>query len=847
MKDHSETISPRTAEKSLIMDFPLQHNCPCPSEQYNNNDHDINCLVIEKIALNKSHMLNTSTASACSVKTAYSGEVISANATNNNIMLQKQQKQSCSTASQHHHHRQQHGFQLNLSSMKALQLQQQETAVREQATLMNKIGCACLSQQQQQTKTVEEAKRSFASGLVELRRLAPLVCERYASAPGNEEAAQQLKLLLKTEGTMTTGTGTGLLQEELATTAKPNKHLYIFQRESYDEGMHVYKEPMSFLQPTATRAAMEVTLLYNLGQAYVKCSQHRQAKGWFQLALQVAVAEPRYPQHQSHLYFLYHQLGNIVYRFGDNDAALEYYQRALAIANNNNNCAATSGFDLAASYNAVAVLLFHKSHPTEPSETALEYLEHSLRIYSALSGECTSQFATVLSNIGRVYFLRSQFKQALELFERGLAIRQLVLEPTSIDIATALFNVGQTHHRCGNLVEAEHNYRGFLELAQLILGTEHRDVAAGLVLLSDLHRERKDSQSAKALLEQAVQRGRAALGDRHPDLALILNNLGSLSYELRDYDAALAYYVECLQIQKEFLQVQHPHIVISLLNCAQIHKQKGSYNNAFDIYREVYNIHLDACGPDSLEVATTVSSMALMKYLVKDYRVALNFYQEALRLHRERPANDDSKEQQQQRDMDVASSLNSIGLVLFKMDYFDMATDAFLECLNIRKRILGDHRDIAIMWYNLATCFMERGEDSTAMKLYSESLRVERRALGDKHPEISLTLQHLGQMHQERGELEAAVEFFQEALEIERLVLTEKQSNNQSPEETKACICKLLNLIGNIHLMCGRVDEMMQCFVEACNCGRHNGESLIIAGHNFYGLSKMHPPCAPLA
>jgi len=198
--------------------------------------------------------------------------------------------------------------------------------------------------------------------------------------------------------------------------------------------------------------------------------------------------------------------------------------------------------------------------------------------------------------------------------------------------------------------------------------------------------------------------------------------------------------------------------------------------------------------------------------------------------------------------MDVASSLNSIGLVLFKLDYFDMAKDAFLECLNIRKRILGDdHRDIAIMWYNLATIYLEKGEDHTAMKLYSESLRVERRALGEKHPEISLTLQHLGQMRQERGELEAAVEFFQEALEIERMVLTQKQQSGRSVQETKACICKLLNLIGNIHLMCGRVDDMMECFVEACQFGQNHGESLIIAGHNFYGLSRLHPPCAPLA
>jgi len=707
----------------------------------------------------------------------------------------------------------------------------------ENVRFMNKIGCDNLANENR-----AEAKATFGAALNQLQSSGPLLSERLSVT-----ARSSLAVLLKN-----INVSTCMEPEE-----QPDRSLYIYQRDRYYEGMHMYKATL-LVPINASRSDTEATLLYNLGQTHVQSQQYNQAMAWFQLALQVleTYSSPIDEFTSAISFRIHHNLGNCRYRRGENETALEHMRQALILASRRaGNGGAT--LELAASYNAVAVLLFHKAHPSEASKMALDYLDQALASYKAVlgfEGECTKEVATVLSNIGRVYFLQSDFAKALEHFQRSLYIRQFVLESHSVDTLTSMFNVAQTQHRLMLLDSAMKYYREFLERAQIELGTDHRDFAAGLVFLSDAHRERKELPEAQVLLEHAIRCGRMALGESHPDLALFYNNLGSLSYELRDYDAALGYYMECAKIQSEFLELSHPHTVISLLNMAQIHKQTGAYKKAFKLYREVYNIHFENFGPSSVEVATTISSMALMKYLAKDYQVALNFYQEALRLHRERKVDSSSKHDLQVRDMDIASTLNSIGLILFKMNFFDFAKDAFVECLNIRKNVLGeDHRDIAIMIYNLATIYLEKGEDHTAMKLYSESLRVERRALGEKHPEISCTLQHLGQMHQEKGELEIAVEYFQEALDIERTVLSNtamdvgSDGGNHGNTASTASVCKLLNLIGNIHLMCGRVDEMMQCFQEACHYGRHKGEGLIIAGHNFYGLSRLHPPSAASA
>jgi tetratricopeptide (TPR) repeat protein len=221
-----------------------------------------------------------------------------------------------------------------------------------------------------------------------------------------------------------------------------------------------------------------------------------------------------------------------------------------------------------------------------------------------------------------------------------------------------------------------------------------------------------------------------------------------------------------------------------------------------------------------------------MQYHLKSLDAAFDSYQEALRLRRDFYGGDDHP--------DVASNLNSIGLVLFKQDMFELSKQCFTESLRIREKILGpNHRDVAILWYNIATIYFETGQDDVAIQLYKETLRVERVALGVNHPDVVLTLQHIGQVLQQLGDLEGALQHFREALEIER-----------RREADELSVAKILNLIGNIYLQQGKVDHMMKCFIDSSRifeARQQPGETLVIAGYNFYGLSKIHPVSAAVA
>jgi tetratricopeptide (TPR) repeat protein len=183
--------------------------------------------------------------------------------------------------------------------------------------------------------------------------------------------------------------------------------------------------------------------------------------------------------------------------------------------------------------------------------------------------------------------------------------------------------------------------------------------------------------------------------------------------------------------------------------------------------------------------------------------------------------------------------MNSIGLVLYYKGDHSLARDYFVQSLKIRSKLLGsDRSDVAVSWYNVATVYLRTGYEDLAIEFYKEVLRIERFAL-DVSELQHLTVNYLGFAYQALGDSEQALDYFSEALEIERTL-----------EGNEGTLGKLLNLIGNIHLSCGNIPAMMQCYAEAVRLLRRSGggnEALIISGLNYYGISKLHPPCAALA
>jgi len=123
-------------------------------------------------------------------------------------------------------------------------------------------------------------------------------------------------------------------------------------------------------------------------------------------------------------------------------------------------------------------------------------------------------------------------------------------------------------------------------------------------------------------------------------------------------------------------------------------------------------------------------------------------------------------------------------------------------------------KNVAVVLHNIATIYLEIGDDDEALRHYLETLRVEQASLGHNHKDVTATMMHIGHIYQQRGELDQALKYFGDCLEIQKSV------SNPDPGD----IAQTLNHIGNIHLQRGDADKLLVSFSEAVRYFRLSGK-----------------------
>jgi tetratricopeptide (TPR) repeat protein len=346
-----------------------------------------------------------------------------------------------------------------------------------------------------------------------------------------------------------------------------SKHLYIYQRGEYDEGMHSYSQPLAFDASASLYCAASI-LLYNLGQLFMRMCEDNEAFEYFSRALHMAQwgDATSLRRHGISVVAILHNIAHIEYRNGRYKEAVRTYTKALD--NSRNSCKETSHsmLEVASTLNCMGVLYFHM--PKSETDQAMLFYNESLAIRRAVLGaDCQSkEVATTLNNIGRIHYMKGEHGLALIKYREALQIRRRLFGDEHLDVAATAYNAGQTHHQRGEWTEAMTLYNEFLGIAKKRLGINHRDVAIMLKCIAQIHNEQKEYALAKVKYQEALTIGRSALGNLHPEVASILNKLGNLLYEAGEFAEAIRVYNEGLEVERAVLNDWHPNICITLTN-----------------------------------------------------------------------------------------------------------------------------------------------------------------------------------------------------------------------------------------------------------------------------------------
>lgn len=571
----------------------------------------------------------------------------------------------------------------------------------------------------------------------------------------------------------------------------------------------------------ANLESVTTTLQYNIAQSHLSKNEYLQSILWFQNVLSDCL-DPLTS------FKALHNIGYCTYRIGNMESSMQYFQLAFPMLSKLGlSCSSLA----AVTSNCLGVLYFKMNTPQ--LQAAMKMFQRSLRIYHFNERSSPIEIATLLNNIGRVFFLQSKFDKAKDVYYQSLQLRRHHLGSDSIDVAAGSFNLGTTYHKLMRLDKAMKYFKEFLTIGERKLGLKTHEVALAYKYIAEIYQEKKEPEPALQHYEKSLVAAKSAMGYYgHREVGSILNRAGNLCFEYGKFDEALKYYLAGLEFERNHPAWDDALSAITLTNIAHVYKQQGKNEAALEAYEQAYNLQ-KCCSRSSSgnEIASTLSSIGFMQYHLKNYDRALEAYQEALRIRRECMGSD----------VHQASTLNSIGLVLFKKAKFEMSKASFFECLQIRRRLYGsNHKDVAIVWYNLASVAFETRDDDSALKWYEEALRVERVSLGDGHPDVGAALVHLGQVKQECGFLDQALDTFLEALRIKR----------KYARQDKLGEARLINLIGNCFLQQADVRNMMEAFSSASRLLFENGcenDFIHIVGYNRYWLSKLCPECAPVA
>jgi tetratricopeptide (TPR) repeat protein len=124
------------------------------------------------------------------------------------------------------------------------------------------------------------------------------------------------------------------------------------------------------------------------------------------------------------------------------------------------------------------------------------------------------------------------------------------------------------------------------------------------------------------------------------------------------------------------------------------------------------------------------------------------------------------------RHLQVAQSLNVLGLIARDEGDLPLADRLFSEALDIRRARLGSgHPDVAGALMNLASVKRATSDPAAARRLLEEALAIRKAAVGEIHPDYAMTLFQLAETHAQSGNTTEAQRLHRQALDIRKRTL----------------------------------------------------------------------------
>ena len=279
--------------------------------------------------------------------------------------------------------------------------------------------------------------------------------------------------------------------------------------------------------------------------------------------------------------------------------------------------------DVAYSLNRLGSIAYYRGQ----YDRAEALIGEALRIREATLGPEHPDVADSLNDLAALVQVRGDYVRPEPMYRRALAICDKSLAdsrtaPVSVNLqalrAAVLSNLGRLYYLRGDYRRAEAQYLAALAIEEGTHGSDDPGVAQTLASVGGVYYSSGQYGKAAQVLQRALGIQETRLPADHPSLAASSFNLAAVYFSQGNYAKAESLFQRALSIDEQNLDPQHPRLATRLIGLAEALRREGDYARAEPLYERALAIRQRALGPGHPDVAATLIARSLLQYATGD-------------------------------------------------------------------------------------------------------------------------------------------------------------------------------------------------------------------------------------
>jgi eukaryotic-like serine/threonine-protein kinase len=207
---------------------------------------------------------------------------------------------------------------------------------------------------------------------------------------------------------------------------------------------------------------------------------------------------------------------------------------------------------------------------------------HSLAIFETARAP-TTDVASVLDDLAKVYAREQQWQLAKQTYERALEIDRRILGDDSPRVGSHLHNLGVVAQNMGELRRAEELYRDAIARQERAYGAQHPETAGAKGNYGLLLQREGRLTEAEPLLRSALAVSLQLYGSDNINVAYARVSLGMLLHDEGNLKDAESEYRQALAVYDKSLPPDHQWRAAALMHLARLLVDRGKADEALTL------------------------------------------------------------------------------------------------------------------------------------------------------------------------------------------------------------------------------------------------------------------------